>query len=71
MMHAVRSFVRASVRPSEDFPWSDLIQIWYAASLGDPKHRPVAANPIRAAQGLLQVHHGLLGVEWDLDIGAS
>ena len=59
------------VRASVDFPWSDLIQIWYAASLGDPKHRPVAANPIRAAQGLLQVHHGLLGVEEELDNGTS
>ena len=46
-MHAVRAFVRPfvrpSVRPSEHFPWSDLDQIWYAASLADPKNRLMTA----------------------------
>jgi len=65
-MRAVRSFVRSCVRPSEDFTWSDLVQIWYAASLGDPQNRPVTAFSIRAPGALLQVHHGFLRVEEDL-----
>ena len=53
------------------FPCSDLDQIWYAASLGEPKNRLMTAFSIRAPGALLQVHHGLLGLEEDLPIGGG
>jgi len=53
----MRAYVRACVRLSENFPWFDLNQIWYAASLGDPKqielgivdNRPAPAPRFTAA----------------------
>ena len=53
-MHAVRLSVCLSVCLSEDFPWSDLHQIWYAASFHDPKQRPVTAFSIRAPGAQLE-----------------